>query len=224
MTKGNNMERIHFSEWEITQLAECPEALAALADVHAVRETMADASDWAQAAKYHADRAQALRQVADYIGLAHDNGDAPVFGPTTQIFADTRSLHEALATLVFRCDEYANMNSAGNEEYRADTKARYETALEAAKKLAKAPLVSDVVPEFTDAIETAVRPLFLALECNMTQIEDVRHSFEAPSRKAALSLLPKWFREGRGHLTKDGRAQIAWHLMYRAYRNGDRDE
>lgn len=64
----------------------------------------------------------------------------------------------------------------------------------------------------TEAMIDAARPLFLALEAGATSIEDVREQM-SHSGRTPIDHLPAWFRTGRGHLTKSGRAEIAWWLM-----------
>lgn len=64
----------------------------------------------------------------------------------------------------------------------------------------------------TEAMIDAARPLFLALEAGATSIEDVREQMSHGGR-TQIDLLPDWFLTGRGHLTKSGRAEIAWWLM-----------
>ncbi|WP_369065273.1 rod-binding protein [Burkholderia gladioli] len=68
-----------------------------------------------------------------------------------------------------------------------------------------------VASEITDAMIDAARPLFLALECGATSIDAVRHQMRQSG--VNVDLLPKWFSRDSGHLTKAGRAIIAWHLM-----------
>lgn len=64
----------------------------------------------------------------------------------------------------------------------------------------------------TEEMIDAARPLFLALEAGATSIEDVREQISRGGR-TPIDHLPKWFQEGRGHLTKSGRAELAWHMM-----------
>ncbi|MDR8087834.1 hypothetical protein KPB05_10210 [Burkholderia gladioli] len=68
-----------------------------------------------------------------------------------------------------------------------------------------------VAKGLTDAMIDAARPLFLALECGATSIDAVRHQMKQSG--VNVDLLPKWFSSDSGHLTKAGRAIIAWHLM-----------
>ncbi|WP_369064750.1 PDDEXK family nuclease [Burkholderia gladioli] len=79
-----------------------------------------------------------------------------------------------------------------------------------------------VASELTDAMIDAARPLFLALECGATSIDAVRHQMRQGG--VNVDLLPKWFSRDSGHLTKAGRAIIAWHLMKGAQggKGGDR--
>lgn len=65
--------------------------------------------------------------------------------------------------------------------------------------------------EPTDEMLDAARPLFLALECDKTTVERVRQHFLDSGH--SIGNLPDWFKSGRGHLTKAGRAILVWYLM-----------
>ena len=71
--------------------------------------------------------------------------------------------------------------------------------------------------KLTEAMIDSARGFFLALECGVTSIERMREHvirWNGPD----ISFLPDWFTKGEGHLTKAGRAIIAWHLMNHAQR------
>jgi hypothetical protein len=66
--------------------------------------------------------------------------------------------------------------------------------------------------ELTEEMIDAARPLFLAMECGAKSIESIRDYF-VNSGSTIVGALPEWFRTGTGHLTKAGKAIIAWHAM-----------
>lgn len=75
-------------------------------------------------------------------------------------------------------------------------------------------------PELTEQMIDAARGFFLALECGVTSIERMREHvirWNGPD----VSYLPDWFTKGEGHLTKAGRAVIAWYLMAHARPKGN---
>jgi hypothetical protein len=72
---------------------------------------------------------------------------------------------------------------------------------------------AEAVAKPTDDMIDAARPLFLAMECGAKSIESIREYF-ANSEPDVLHALPEWFRTGRGHLTKAGKALVAWHAMH----------
>lgn len=82
------------------------------------------------------------------------------------------------------------------------------------RKLVEAQVKKSVVP--SEETFDAARPLFLALESGYTSIEDVRDAISHGGR-TNIDHLPEWFRTGKGHLTKAGRAEIAWHMMHSAH-------
>lgn len=62
-----NKTMITLTEHELKKCAELPDVLRALADHHSVQETMADAADYIDSAKYHEARYKELRAEADRI-------------------------------------------------------------------------------------------------------------------------------------------------------------
>lgn len=86
------------------------------------------------------------------------------------------------------------------------------------RKLEEALANQRSLPEANDAVVDAARPLFLALECGETTIEGVRSAISRGGYRS-LDHLPEWFRTGTGHLTKAGRASVAYAMMRHAALN-----
>lgn len=74
------IKRPSFTDYEITAMSVDPNVLAALADHHSVRETMAAAQDYMDSARYHEARRIELTRLAGYIELCHANDHDPEFG------------------------------------------------------------------------------------------------------------------------------------------------
>lgn len=68
----------------------------------------------------------------------------------------------------------------------------------------------------TEEMIDAARPLFLGLECGVKTVEGMRDQLRGAHPRIDPATLPGWFRKDAGHLTKAGRAIIAWHLMIEA--------
>lgn len=69
------MKRIKFSRGELLALTESPEAIRALAHQHDIWEIEVDAIGYVESAAHHAQRAKELREQANIIEAAHNNGD-----------------------------------------------------------------------------------------------------------------------------------------------------
>lgn len=144
-----------------------------------------------------------------------------------------RLLHESAASLAERVDSWHQRNPAGKpvaspaaltdiQRYKQGFPDMDEAEdgswvllsdVEDALAAAQPPAAAEAEP--TEAMIDAARPLFLALECGATSIEAVREHVSRGGR-TSIDHLPAWFREEKGHLTKAGRAIIAWHMMRRA--------
>lgn len=68
----------------------------------------------------------------------------------------------------------------------------------------------------TEEMIDAARPLFLGLECGVKTVEGMRDQLRGALPRIDPATLPDWFRKETGHLTKAGRAIVAWHLMIAA--------
>lgn len=74
------------------------------------------------------------------------------------------------------------------------------------------------IPELTEEMVDAARPLFQGLECGIKTVEGMRDKLCNHIPRIDPATLPEWFRKETGHLTKAGRAIVAWHLMVAAAR------
>ena len=118
-----------------------------------------------------------------------------------------------IAFTAFSCAKAPNKEDGGPSDWFNDTR---PVVQEAIAQLRRDLLAAVAEHEARDVphpdIVHAARPLFLALECGETSIEGVR---EAISRGGYRNIdhLPEWFRTGKGHLTKAGRAELAYRMM-----------
>lgn len=119
-----------------------------------------------------------------------------------------------IAYTAFMCAKASNKEDGGPTDWFTDTRPVIQEAIAKLRKdLSEEPTPAYGAP--TPDMVDAARPLFLALECGETSIEGVR---EAISRGGYRDIghLPRWFREGKGHLTKSGRAELAYRMMRHA--------
>lgn len=146
------------------------------------------------------------------------NGDCNWRGPVSETVQMKHGFPNMLCPKCHEVTEAAPTAAVDDGMHKAlmtwegpDTSGRDRWAFQQGFKAARASMSERKAVTLTDEMIDAARPLFLAMECGAKTIESVRSYFINSGH--AIDRMPDWFKTGSGHLTKAGKAIVAWHAM-----------